>query len=108
MILTNELRIGNWVLSDRPIQIKSLTYQLPELLYIPIRLTPEILERCGFEPFNADYRKGNFKIYSGHHEFFFWYNDFEENETGEVKLNYLHQLQNLYFTLTGNELEINL
>lgn len=73
----------------------------------PIPLTPEILERCGFFETSTD-------------------GEFIYNERGIIKINintiglvsfnvgeiifstvhYLHQLQNLYFALTGKELEI--
>lgn len=81
----------------------------------PIELTEEILLKCGF------YLPKNSLVYR------FDLNN-EENKTTlqvwkecncfsicrlgmsafSVELNYLHQLQNLYFALTGEELEINL
>lgn len=82
----------------------------------PIPLTPEWLERCGFEflPFDKgvslfDYFKksDNFELFILHKgvkcEYqpgVFYYKD----ENHPIK--YLHQLQNLYFTLTGEELQI--
>lgn len=107
MIKTQELRIGNWVMSNRPIQIKELTNNLPELLYLPIPLTPRILENSGFENVNADYKKDNFKIFSGHHEWMFLYTAIHCKED-ELIFKYVHELQNLYFALYQKELEIKL
>jgi len=67
---------------------------------IPIELSPEILEVCGLMagglfPDTEYYSLEDGKLY------------FEgEYTTTDVK--YLHQLQNLYFVLTGRELEVNL
>lgn len=80
MIKANELRIGNKIKRKSNENICTVNwgiikdFDLHEDVsdYEPIRLTPQILEKCGFENI------------------------------------YLHQLQNLYFALTGNELEINL
>lgn len=77
-----------------------------------IPLTPEILEKCGFnvrhkgaEDEYRDIEIGNgLSIYEG-----------DKNgcceavlETIETRCQYLHQLQNLYFCLTGVELEVKL
>ena len=75
----------------------------------PIHLTPELLEKCGL-------------VYDG--EYFTIKNSYLELkpiEDGKFQLTinsaeyeaksiveYLHQLQNLYFALTGRELEIDL
>ena len=74
--------------------------------YQPIPLTEEILLKCGFEkcnllfindiiPFVKIVKCGD-------------YFDVIIGNVFYVKLYSLHQLQNLYFTLTGQELEINL
>ncbi len=78
----------------------------------PIILTVEMLEKCGFEFVGSainnesvvsvygDYAKGKFVLNAGHHEWWFWSSPFN------TMIKYLHQLQNLYFALTGEELEI--
>ena len=125
-ILSTELRIGNWVLSPngeykqvKNIQEKSINllidgdgvcgaYQLDG--YNGISLTPEILEKCGFE-MDASYQCPLWKNIKG---FEFW----DKYGTGaysyrfmnafDVELKYLHQLQTLYWCLCGKELIINL
>ena len=79
--------------------------------YEPIPLTPEMLERCGFEEiYKSDFTirfdyKLNGKIGAG------WNlinGHFHVRYIGEkfTHVKQLHQLQNLYFALTGEELEI--
>jgi len=126
MIKPNELRIGNLVYhyewnklgkkltpdSGRVTAIngKSVTvgpYQRAKIEGIP--LTQEILEKCGFKKFErqrgivqweneaghtVEYTNGEWSLSP---EFNFW-----------IDVKYLHQLQNLYFALTGQELEVNL
>lgn len=134
MIQANELRIGNWILTEtgNPKQVHSIIgdrfnidsldgkdygFPLTEMNGIP--LTPEILEKAG----GCYQDKGNgFKIFrfdkddeeilsiqATHNGFDAVKNTDEYYWTGLCgSINYLHQLQNLYFTLTGTELEINL
>lgn len=125
MVKPEELRIGNWILGKEaneyrtidpyPMQVFSLDehinretdfdggYDYAEIISgIPI--TPEILEKCGFEKIAGNYEKG--EIVLGHKMEVLLYN----GEQGEspIKLdhiNSLHQLQNLYFALTGTELD---
>jgi hypothetical protein len=113
MIQTNELRIGNWLLDEHgkyfnvgSIQKNfhgvNINNKYPGLIE-PIHLTNEILVQCGFE----NGVLGNFKIgYDG--------DDFVKQqfsvpfEDRLLKVKYLHQLQNLYYALTGKELSIDL
>jgi hypothetical protein len=75
----------------------------------PIPLTPDILERCGFEK-----GAGNPNYHKLHPPFFGVISEIDgafrigglDYLGRDVK--YLHQLQNLYFALTGEELECNL
>lgn len=128
MITPNDLRIGNWLehkFSDKQFQVEGLGGDLifNEKLtplggvhmsaYSPIPLTPEILEKCGFE-ITGDFKKNitcDFKskklwngaqvnIYSRHKRFYYWM-----NETYNIELKSLHQLMNLYFALTNTELK---
>lgn len=68
--------------------------------YKPIPLTYEWLEKFGFEELNngTGYEKSNVKISND----FYWSIFGETAKQAEVK--YVHQLQNLYFALTGSEL----
>jgi hypothetical protein len=123
-----ELRIGNWVLDHEgePKQVAYVgetiglhleqggtqKYQHNPILsgdildLKPIPLTSEILEKAGFV-------ENILQLNSGERV---EYNDFFEYEDGKicfgyycnVPIRYLHQLQNLYFSITGKELEINL
>ena len=75
----------------------------------PIPLTPEILEKCGFKKLNnawvpidysaTDYLKWSFTIWDNK-DGTYRYNSAEFIP----ELKYLHQLQNLYYALTGEEL----
>lgn len=84
----------------------------------PIPLTPALLEKCGFirtvTPMQSvnyiDYRKGNmvcFTLPDGLVEVEYSGLGIEKRAY-LTKIKYLHQLQNLYFALTGEELEVNL
>lgn len=133
MIQANELRVGLWFKREIPgrneawedIQIdegimysifsESLEYALNDLY--PIPLTPEILERAGFVKTEHklplltyyDYRLGNCvaSVIPSGIEIEFCGLDIEER-TYITKVNHIHQLQNLYFALTGTELTIKL
>lgn len=68
-----------------------------------ILLTEEILLKCGFKKTNKswlfDSEIGKYHINS---------KNFISGFGGKlINCKYLHELQNLYFTLTGNELQIN-
>ena len=78
----------------------------------PIDLTPELLEKCGFE--KLEFGNGFMFVISlgGGRVFLLKYNplrtDFFYEHYYGTKVQYLHQLQNLYFVLTGEELTITL
>ena len=120
MILEQELRIGNFVLipynksnkqegfyeatiskiGDFGSYIKSEDYE-------PILLTEEWLLKFGFEWKQikdlSSYTLPKLELYhysSNNNKIFFEYAD------GEVELKYVHQLQNLYWVLCGEELTI--
>lgn len=123
MIKVNELRIGSWVLCEdnankyvkKPLLVSNIgslsiwCYDNGEEVQKynnnvhPIELTPTVLEACGM-------------AYDKHLDEWFLINDYVFHTTDEenviefdycIKLCYLHQLQNLYFVLTGEELEID-
>lgn len=84
---------------------------------LPIPLTSELLRGIGFK----NDKQGNTRLYNSRRGKYFtlylsesfgkepdgnlYYGD---SYTRNVKLKYLHQLQNLYFVLTGQELKVNL
>ena len=112
MIQANELRIGNYVydVGGQPSKVVRLTEEkIP--LASPIPLTPEILEKAGFnlQPQRISmWQRGRVKIWMGNNAIaYLKHEDKDESYyIGECKS--LHQLQNLYFALTGEELPIEL
>ena len=119
--MKTELRIGNWVQfrhTETPVLITLADFvreYTEEHLedYEPIPLTEEWLERFGFD-------EDGFKQY----EFINWgikvkkdphaisetnwivFHGFMNQFSEIVSLKHVHQLQNLYFALTGEELEL--
>jgi hypothetical protein len=121
MIDPKELRLDNWVeytpftgiaehIQINVFNFADLTGQTdaakPEWKsrYNPIPLTPEILEKCGFENngFYCTHSDPYMEISPSATGFILSVNC-SEYEIGET-FNHLHQLQNLYFALTGEEL----
>lgn len=133
MIDQKELRIGNWVYGLESqyehvpsfFQVESLdegrinpycahdgeTWYAKEVT--PIPLTTEILEKCGFRDYElpiditatrkliiATANKGTTVFYAGE--------GIHTVSPYSIHCEYLHQLQNLYFALTGSELKIEL
>lgn len=134
MINYKEARAGNLVMYDnRLFQIEAISRSLPCLNtdefgigvvdwgnIQPIVLSPEILEKCGFTLNHVDQLAIVLNSMDRHLElnaevngnYFFSINQMGEfGDSSNVTLNYiqyLHQLQNLYWCLCGKELEINL
>lgn len=125
MINPKELRIGNYVhkidaaIYDSKIEYSNRLHVIShnDIYHIvedgdptnhPIPLTPEWMEQCGF-----NIRPGN-RFYIFHNErvlFEYWLHDGSVVIEGAFfggKIQHLHQLQNLYFALTGEELTIKL
>lgn len=102
-----ELRIGNyyqWYADGKYyyFQIKPEDFQKRELAnFEPIPLTEEILLKCGFEKGIEFFSYNNF--YIDLNEWFVF-----NNMVAKAPLKHLHQLQNLYFVLTNEELNIEL
>lgn len=94
--------------------IHIITYGCEER-YVGIELTSELLEKCGFvgeSPVNSSnissYRLGSVGIALPNYHYksgFYYFNSGIQNPVIEIK--YLHQLQHLFFALTGNKLEVN-
>lgn len=119
MIKANELRTGNYVQytpepNDVEMKVASLSTVaingFPESQFEPIRLTPELLENCGFKrggdstsrP-SGPYHKGFCEV-TVRNEYY----DPQFFQPNGTALPHLHQLQNLYFALTGKELDVKL
>lgn len=121
MIQANELRIGNkikfnnYLEKERIVTVnarffsslaggRSTEEMKPDEeinnYYSGIPLTPEILDKCGLMGGGMFPAIEYFTLESG--SLFF------EGYYTTVDIKYLHQLQNLYFALTGEELEVKL
>lgn len=114
----SELRIGNYVNRlGYPEQIKSITISEGKRGYVavqssgvithnqiePIPLTEEWLLKLGFEKLeNKFYSKGRFS----YHKKYGWkiFENWVNGWVGVQKVEYVHQLQNLYFAISGEEL----
>ena len=118
----SELRMGNWIYFEKDIikinnlNLKSIGWGnnnfAPVSLggFKPIKLTEEWLVKFGFEKMNRTiYNSPNSKIFSLNGFFIKHYKrldiDYYECKIGYVKLEYVHQLQNLIFALTNTELQ---
>ena len=118
---STDLRIGNWVLSKNvPVEIEEIKSETVRYCYgefpidyiEPIPITEEWLLHLGFEE-----REGLFRLSK------YWVEFRNFDSVGErilfgcfqrqkiyilqetTYIEYVHQLQNLYFALTGKELE---
>lgn len=111
----NELRIGNWITLVKDDIYENKDYQLEAYdIYkasefdditqclLPIPITEEWLLKFGYTFKSYGYGDGEWKQWSFNG---YSLNSFTCNKTG-VDLKYVHQLQNLYFALTGEELKI--
>ena len=120
---TQELRIGNYVLlntnhSDSEVfQMEAVDiYKLYEsdcYDISPIPLTPEVLEACGFErePFISALYQNFIRNGSGDYDGYclsLRYPNYPVYLSCGTKFNFLHQLQNIYYALTSQELQIDI
>ena len=101
----NELRIGNWFIEyEEPQQFDGDFYHLSDIK--PIPLTREWLLKFGFTQINNRFTLENFRFHiekpCNYHGFLFCENHIVITD----KIKHVHQLQNLYFALTGEELTI--
>ena len=126
----NELRIGNWVKIQshnqyaRIIEIKSGRPDNRDFVRIsspnldtqfaveisqlnPIPLTEEILLKAGFEKDTGEfYLYKDTTVRKTYYSDDFWRFIFKQQRIKDIK--YLHDLQNLIFALTGEEIKIDL
>lgn len=75
--------------------------------YRGIPLTTEILLAAGFECDTITYYNNTIMLSEGDHGFTCWYKHFGEGYRIIIPIKHLHQLQNLYFSLTATELIYN-
>lgn len=127
MINPNELRKGNIVMVNGDKTVVEMiwpdginedvqpadTFNFSTRLYAdyeldPIPITTKLLERCGFEFKDGLHKFGVFEIGMDGDDFLQMKMSVRINRAVIVKLQYLHQLQNIYFALTGEELTIKL
>ena len=116
-IKASELRIGNYVdyyKNGQVSKIKALEFGYCHLsdassieynLLSGVPLSEEILLNCGFEEVDfagGCYEKEYLTIDTSD------FNCCYKRDWLEIKIKYLHQLQNLFYILTNQELEINL
>jgi hypothetical protein len=103
----NELRVGNWIIGCNGKYFQIFEDGMEILMgarnygdFDPIPLTPEILEKAGFEKgLNGYFFRGGVEYNLKRHML---------EGFGYCEILYVHQLQNLYYALTGEELNIEL
>lgn len=128
----SELRIGNLVYIDKNevLEIESITEiganlrHGSETIYFddlagfgdkshdvikPIPLTEEWFLKFGFKKVGTNFELDFFVLwYSSYQNCFVWrFMNIDSNADRPISLKYVHQLQNLYFALTGEELTLN-
>ncbi len=119
----NELRIGNWVnFLSNPIKIEGVTNRLrPNCGYYhfegfknpmkgihvsPIELNEEWLLKFGFNSDEITFELNGFMLGWFKNNEFYYLPTNQISFRNKIQIKYLHQLQNLYFAITGNELSV--
>jgi hypothetical protein len=116
-----ELRLGNYInhsdfkvpmmvsgiiLEDKRCYVTSIGGDSTFMIggsWDPIPLTEEWLLKFGFEQVGFNYYLNGFKIFFDSDSYFYGLRD---EGIMDKHLEYLHQLQNLYFALTNEELKL--
>ena len=130
MMDPKEVRIGNlvnyndgeygfddYVVIIEPHEIhtyRTIAERIKNAEFHPIPITPEWLERLGFEKRISPKGHENWVMYSQHHFAFvlreitpfigFTYHSYGTDHS--LQIDHVHQLQNLYHALTGQELTV--
>ncbi len=115
MIQASELRINNWIfLIDKNKNYQITAHDIEEIEGYPeqanpVPLSPELLEKAGFEketkfdePHDYWFKKEMRTFAKERMYIYLPYGLFDSM----APCKYLHQLQNLYYALTGTELEV--
>lgn len=110
---SNELRVGNWVNNNEEnYRITSATIvqlERGDSTVIPIELTEFWLIDCGFVDNGFSFIKGDFevtwaiRVVSNNQRSCFYLSG-NIPESWKIRIKYVHELQNLYFAITGDEL----
>lgn len=116
MIQPNELRIGNYIkFCGKPTKVWALSEDdiNDEMdIYIePITLTDEVLVKCGFVKIGVltlSFENFLFEIGLNGDDFVKQKYTLRINGCLVIKVKYIHQLQNIFYSLTGKELEVKL
>lgn len=128
MIAANELRIGNLIEKDNVIYkflsleqnhastsayrlywVETLDGKLGKYYsthFNPIPLTPEILEKLGFEFDTITFSKSYFLLAEGDNGFDVWIGGLSKVKLNPIK--YVHELQNLFYAITKEELNYSI
>ena len=105
-IKPQDLRIGNLFNPNQPVQLEPWMF-LPEstVVFEPIELTEVWLLKFSFRYATShDFMKGNLFLTDFGGKYYRGFLDGSVRITKELK--YVHQLQNLFFALTGEELTL--
>lgn len=109
MIKTNELRIGNLIIEDgKQTEFNGDFYHWCDDIMKPIPLTEEWLIKFGFSTTQWD-NFNSHRLMVGDNDYTIVIYSDGNCEVGDIvtlKIKSVHQLQNLYFALTGEELTI--
>ena len=119
----NELRIGNLIQTDEGIETvigitdefidcvlngASGDYHIDDLYFNPIQLTEDWLLKFGFEDAHyGEYKKDRYTLDCEYTDKGIYYFIIDETCL-ELDVKHVHQLQNLYHALTGEELIYNI
>lgn len=109
----SELKIGNHLrypkknyfeITESDFKNDNFWYDIHDEIIEPIPITEDWLIRFGFEPKVMHFQKtgSHFYVYKRHtdNQLVYRTNNFT------IELKFIHQLQNLYFALTGEELKL--
>lgn len=103
-----ELRIGNWIEKEGKIyQATALTIFCCGKLHKPIPITEEWLKKFGFNYPSKEWASiGMFGIRVPLFDYFVYgHPKVLDGQTFPLECRYIHQLQNLYYSVTGEELQ---